>query len=127
MRAFDFDYLVRRAFFYESRWIHIRHTLLEIIQEAGLDVDRFMEDFDAGRYKARIMIDCREALRLRDEEDRPMTSPTLILPNGEVHYNPFATHKTFDKNGVLKVLEPAERTGEAALEGYREILRRAVG
>ena len=36
---------------------------------------RFTDDFDTGRYKARIMIDCNEALRRRDEEARPMTSP----------------------------------------------------
>lgn len=125
-RAFDFSHRVRRAFFYESRWMHMRNTLLEIAGEAGLDVDRLAGDFDSGRYKGRVMIDCREALRMRDEEGRPMTSPTLVLPNGEVYHNPFATPHTFNEKKEFVVLKPPERTGEAALEGYREILRRAL-
>jgi hypothetical protein len=128
VKAFDFAHRVCRAFFYESRWIHMRNTLLEIAEEAGLDVGRFTEDFDNGLYKGRVMADCNEALRMRDEDGRPMTSPTLVLPNGERFYNPFATDKTFEKNAEgkleMRILKPAEKTGEAALEGYREILRK---
>lgn len=126
VKAFDLDYRIRRAFYYESRWIHLRNTLLEISGEAGLEMDRLTEDFDTGRYKARVMIDCKEALRKRDEEDKPMTSPTLILPNGEFYYNSFATEKTFNEDKVMIVLKQPEKTGEEALEGYREILRRAL-
>ncbi|MFQ5915351.1 MAG: DsbA family protein [Nitrospinota bacterium] len=126
VKAFDFDYRIRRAFFFESRWIHLRNTLLEIAEEAGLEMKRFTEDFDNGRYKARVMIDCREALRMRDEDGRPMTSPTLVLPDGEFYHNPFATEKTFNEYKVMIVLKPPEKTGEAAIEGYRDILRRAL-
>ncbi len=117
---------MRRALYHESRWIHLRNTLIEIAGEAGLDVDRFTKDFDNGTYKRRIMEDCREALRMRDEEGRPMTSPTFVLPNGEVYHNPFGAEKAFDENGILRVVKPAGKTGEAALEGYREILLQAV-
>ena len=55
-----------------------------------------------------------------------MTSPTLILPNGEFYYNPFATEKTFNEDKVMIILKQPEKTGEEALEGYREILRRAL-
>jgi predicted DsbA family dithiol-disulfide isomerase len=127
VRAFDFDFRIRRALYYESRWIQLRNVLIEIAAEAGLDLDRFTDDFDSGCYKAQIMQDCREALRMRDEEGRPMTSPTLVLPNGEVYHNPFATRHVFDPQGKMVILVPPERTGEAALEGYREILRRALG
>ena len=127
VKAFDLDWRIRRALYFESRWIHLRNTLLEIAGEAGLEMDRFTEDFDNGRYKGRVMADCREAMRLRDEEGRPMTSPTLVLPNGEFYHNPFATEKTFNENKVMIILKPPEKTGEAALEGYRDILRRALG
>ena len=125
--AFAFDYRIRHALYYESRWTQLRNTLLEIAAEAGLDIDRFTTDFDSGRYKAQVMRDCREALRMRDEDGRPMTSPTLILPNGEVYHNHFATRHTFNAQGKMVILVPPERTGEAALEGYREMLRRALG
>ncbi len=127
VKAFDLDYRIRRGFYYESRWIHLRNTLLDIAGEAGLDMDRLTEDFDTGRYKARVMLDCNEALRKRDEEGKSMTSPTLILPNGEFYYNPYATEKTFNEDKVMIVLNPPEKTGEEALEGYREILRRGLG
>ena len=126
VKAFDLDYRIRRAFYFESRWVHLRNILLEIAEEAGLDMKRFTDDFDTGRHKARIMIDCNEALRRRDEEDRPMTSPTLVLPNDEFYYNPFATEKIFNENKVMIVTKAAEKTGEAALEGYRKILDRAL-
>ena len=125
-KAFDLDYRIRRAFYYESRWIHLRNTLLEIAGEAGLEMDRLTEDFDTGRYKARVMIDCNEALRKRDEEDKPMTSPTLILPNGEFYYNPFSTEKTFNEDKVMIVLKQPEKTGRRLWRGTGRILRRAL-
>lgn len=125
-RAFEFDSRLRRALYGESRWIQLRHVLLEIAAEAGLDLARFTRDLDSGRYKAQVMLDCQEALRLRDEEGHAMTSPTLILPNGEVYHNPFTTRHAFNAAGEMVILTPPERTGEAALEGYRMILRRAL-
>ncbi len=125
-KAFDLDYRIRRAFFFESRWIHLRNTLLEVAKESDLDMARFTDDFDTGRYKARIMIDCNEALRKRDEENFPMTSPTLILNNGEFYCNPFASEKFFNESKVMIITKSSEKTGELALDGYREILDRAL-
>lgn len=124
--AFEFDYRVRRALYGESRWIQLRHVLRDIAAEAGLDLNRFTRDLDSGRYKGRVMHDCQEALRLRDEAGHAMTSPTLVLPNGEVYHNPFATRHAFNAAGEMVILTPPERTGEAALEGYRLILQRVL-
>jgi protein-disulfide isomerase-like protein with CxxC motif len=126
VRAFDFDYRVRRALYYERRWIQLRNVLVQIAHEAGLELDRFTQDLDSGRYKAQVMEDCREALRMRDEAGHAMTSPTIVLPNREVFHNPFATRHRFDADGKMVVLVPPERTGEAAFEGYRDIIRRAL-
>ena len=98
--------------------------IAEIAERLGLAEDDILP---FGRYKGRVTADYREAMRLRDEEARPMTSPTLVLPNGEFYHNPFATEKTFNENKVMIILKPPEKTGEAALEGYRDILRRALG
>lgn len=124
--AFEFDYRIRRALYGESRWIQLRHVLLDIAAEAGLDLARFTRDFDSGRFKAQVMHDCQEALRLRDAAGYAMTSPTLLLSNGESYHNPFATRHAFNAAGEMVILTPPERTGEAALEGYRMLLQRAL-
>ena len=59
------------------------------------------------------MDDYREAMRLRDEEGMPMTSPTLIFP-GEAVFNPY------EDGQAHRSAPPAY--GEAVYAGYREIL-----
>ena len=46
--AADLDWAIRTAFFAESQCISMRHILLALAEKAGLDMPRFVEDFDSG-------------------------------------------------------------------------------
>ena len=49
--ALAYNWAVRRAFFAESRCTSLRHVLIDIARESGLDLAAFVSDFDSGRYK----------------------------------------------------------------------------
>ena len=125
-KARVYDLNIRRGFFYEGRRVDEDAVLCEMAEEAGLDATRVRADLEAGAYEAGVMDDYREAMRLRDEEDMPMTSPTLIFPSGEAVFNPYASDKTIEGGKLTEVHAPPAY-GEAVYAGYREILARAVG
>ncbi len=124
-KAQAFDLKIRRAFFYEGRRINEEEVLCALAADSGLDPGPIGEDLRAGRHRERTMEDYREAMRLRDEEGLPMTSPTLFLPSGEVIHNPYASEKRFE-NGRLAEVNPPPCYGEAVLEGFRGILKKAA-
>ena len=125
-KARVYDLNIRRGFFYEGRRVDEDAVLCEMAGEAGLDASKVRADLESGAYEAGVMDDYREAMRLRDEEDMPMTSPTLILPGGEAVFNPYASDKTIEGGKLTEVHAPPAY-GEAVYAGYREILARATG
>ena len=125
-KARVYDLNIRRGFFYEGRRVDEDAVLREMAEEAGLDAAGVLADLESGAYEEGVMDDYREAMRLRDEEDMPMTSPTLIFPSGEAVFNPYASDKTIEGGKLTEVHAPPAY-GEAVYEGYREILARAVG
>ncbi len=124
-RARAFDLKIRRGFFYEGRRIDEPDVLCAMASEAGLDPAPIRADLEAGRRREGVMADYRESMRLRDEEGLPMTSPTLILPSGEVIHNPYASEKRI-QDGRLVEVHPPPCFGEEVYEGFRRILRRAA-
>ena len=125
-KARVYDLNIRRGFFYEGRRVDEDAVLCEMAEEAGLDAAGVLADLESGAYEEGVMDDYREAMRLRDEEDMPMTSPTLIFPSGEAVFNPYASDKTIEGGKLTEVHAPPAY-GEAVYEGYREILARAAG
>ena len=125
-KARVYDLNIRRGFFYEGRRVDEDAVLCGMAEEAGLDAAGVRADLESGAYEAGVMDDYREAMRLRDEEDMPMTSPTLIFPSGEAVFNPYASDKTIEGGKLTEVHAPPAY-GEAVYEGYREILARAAG
>ena len=125
-KARVYDLKIRRGFFYEGRRVDEDAVLCEMAEEAGLDASKVRADLGAGAYKEGVMDDYREAMRLRDEESMPMTSPTLIFPSGEAVFNPYASDKTIEGGKLTEVHAPPAY-GEAVYAGYREILARAAG
>lgn len=123
-RVYDLD--IRRGFFYDGRRVDEDEVLCGMAEEAGLDGSKVRADLEAGAYAEGVMVDYREAMRLRDEEGMPMTSPTLIFPSGEAVFNPYASDKTIEDGKLTEVHAPPAY-GEAVYEGYREILARAAG
>ena len=125
-KARVYDLKIRRGFFYDGRRVDEDAVLCEMAEEAGLDASKVGADLEAGAYEEGVMDDYREAMRLRDEEGMPMTSPTLIFPSGEAVFNPYASDKTIEDGKLTEVHAPPAY-GEAVYEGYREILARAAG
>ena len=125
-RARVYDLEIRRGFFYEGRRVDEDAVLCEMAEEAGLDASKVRADLEAGAYEEGVMDDYREAMRLRDEEGHPMTSPTLIFPSGEAVFNPYASDKTIEDGKLTEVHAPPAY-GEAVYAGYREILAKAAG
>ena len=125
-KARVYDLNIRRGFFYEGRRVDEDAVLCEMAEETGLDASKVRADLESGAYEGGVMDDYREAMRLRDEEDMPMTSPTLIFPSGEAVFNPYASDKTIEDGKLTEVHAPPAY-GEAVYAGYREILSRAAG
>ncbi len=125
-KARVYDLRIRRGFFYDGRRVDEDAVLCEMAEETGLDASKVGADLEAGAYEAGVMDDYREAMRLRDEESMPMTSPTLIFPSGEAVFNPYASDKTIEDGKLTEVHAPPAY-GEAVYAGYREILSRAAG
>ncbi len=120
-----YDLRLRRGFFYEGRRVDEISVLAQIAEESGLDASKVRADLESGAYEEAVMGDYEEAMRLRDEEDLPMTSPTLILPSGEAVYNPYASEKTIEDGKLMEVHAPSA-CGEAVYAGFRDILSRAL-
>lgn len=77
--ADDLDWAIRVAFFAESRCISLRHVLLELAQQVGLDMERFADDFDRGVTKYQVLQEAQEGWELL----RVAGSPTFVLPSGK--------------------------------------------
>lgn len=77
--AADLDWAIRQAFFADSRCISMRHVLLDLAEGIGLDLARFVDDFDSGVSKRLVLQEAQDGWeRLRVEG-----SPTFVLPDGE--------------------------------------------
>ncbi len=68
------------------------------------------------------MEDYKDSMNLRDKNNIPMTSPTLIFPNGKFVHNPYASDKKI-KNGKLTEVYAPIAYGEDVYQGFRRILR----
>lgn len=122
--ADDLDWAIRVAFFAEHRCIALRHVLLELAAQVGLDLARFTDDFDRGVTKRLVLDEAREGWeRLKVEG-----SPTFLLASGK-RYNYYGLPKVqLDEQRHCRLVkfEPAECTGEACLDLYRQLLDEAA-
>ena len=119
--ALEYSWRVRHAFLAESRCIALRHVLLDLAAEAGLDVARFTDDFDHGRFRDRVMAESRTGW----EELKVAGSPTLVLPNGSHYPGPGVPRLEMQGARVLSVQPPECPAGDC-LGLLRSILERAA-
>ena len=71
--------------------------------EAGLDLARFEEDWDSGRYKASVIADSRRGWHTL----KVGGSPTFVLPSGRQISNPAAGDADIDEQrGVVRRYTP---------------------
>ena len=116
----DYDLRIRRAFFAESRDIGRTEVLLEIAQEAGLDLDRLTRDLEHGAARSAILEDAR----LGQERYRVRGTPTLMLSDGTKLRHPIAYPQMRDAR-VVGVM-PLPCHGDECLAATRDLFERAV-
>lgn len=117
----DYDLRIRRAFFAESRDIGQVTVLLEIAQEAGLDVDRLRRDLERGHARASILEDAR----LGQERYRVRGTPTIMVSDGTKLRHPIA-YPQMRGSHVIGVM-PLPCHGEGCIEATRDLFERAAG
>lgn len=80
--SFAMSWALRRAFFVGGRCLSLRHELFAVARdvagEGHLDLDRFSDDWDHGRYKATVLAESRRGWH----ELKVKGSPTFVLPDG---------------------------------------------
>ncbi|MBB4930552.1 putative DsbA family dithiol-disulfide isomerase [Lipingzhangella halophila] len=111
-----FDRALRRALFGQSRNISMRHEILAVAEECGLDAEAIRDGLVAGRTRAYIE---QQVPLCRGETVQG--SPTLFFPDGSRVHNP----------GIRVRWEGAEGVGFPVVERddpgvYEELLRRAL-
>ncbi len=116
----DYDLRLRRAFFYESRNIGQRETLLEIAHEAGLDLPRFTRAFDSGEARKSVL----DEGRLGQERFHVHGTPTLMMEDGTRLRHPMAFPVMEDGKIVKVGVLPC--CGEACLDATRALFDRAL-
>ncbi len=120
--AAAFNWAVRRAFFAESRCVSLRHVLIDIAREAGLDVVQFTNDFDSGRYKHLVMEESERGWHILGVKG----SPTLVLPTGEQRPYPGIPELLWDANEHVIGIKPGAYPEGDSLDLYRAIIHEAL-
>ncbi len=120
--AYTMNWALRRAFFAESRCISLRHVLIDIARESGVDVARFTADFDSGRYKHLVMEESERGWNTLKVNG----SPTLVLPSGEQHSNPGTPELLWDADEQVVGFKASEYPESDPLDIYRAILESAT-
>jgi predicted DsbA family dithiol-disulfide isomerase len=122
--ADDLAWAIRVAFFGESRCIAMRHVLLELAEQVGLDVGQFEDDFDSGVSKRLVLEEAREGW----EGLRVNGSPTFVLPSGKQVSGLGLPELHIDEANGYKLMgiTAAACRGDECLELYRTLLDEAA-
>jgi predicted DsbA family dithiol-disulfide isomerase len=116
----DYDLRVRRAFFAQGRNIGRREVLLEIAEEAGLDLRRFERAFQSGEAREAVLEECW----LGKERYRVRGTPTLMLSDGTRLHAPIA-FPTIKERRVVAIRE-LPCCGEGCFDATRDLFERAL-
>jgi len=122
--AFEMSWALRYAFFADGRNIALRHELLlvaaQVARSTQLDIDRFTEDWDSGRYKHSVLQESMigwHSLKVRG-------SATLVLPDGSQFTNPAIG---VGDHGTDTSADQSSPNTADSLEELRLLLRQAIG
>lgn len=117
--AWEYQWRVRQAFFRDSACISLRHVLLDLAEEVGLDIS---QDFDSGRLRQKVMVEGQEGWH----ELKVRGSPTLVLPDGSISAYPGLPEVTWSADHArIEHVEPPERDPVDVLRGLLERARLA--
>jgi predicted DsbA family dithiol-disulfide isomerase len=101
----------------------MRHELEKVAEEAGLDVQRFLRDWDSGRFREQILEESRHGW----EDLEVPGSPTFVLPSGKQVPNPGAMQVEWAEDHIhIKRKQPAECPNGDCLQVFREMLEKCV-
>jgi hypothetical protein len=120
--AWEFSWLIRHAFFAQSRTICMRHELEAIAGEAGLEVDRFLRTWDGGVLRHVVETESHHGW----EELKVPGSPTFVLPGGEQIANPGAIHMELGEHHEILKKEPANCPDGDCLRPFRAMLEKVI-
>ena len=116
----DYDLRVRRAFFGEGRNIGKPAVLIEIAEEAGLDVPAFRRLLDSGQAREAVLAEAQEGR----ERYRVRGTPTLTLSNGDRLRPPMA-YPTLRERKIVSI-KPLPCYGEGCTDAIRELFEAAL-
>ncbi len=109
-KAWELDWRIRTAFFDEHRCVSMRHVLVELAREVGLEEASFVKELDSGRHKQTVIEESREGWH----EEGFTHSPSFRFPDGSTVVNPGEHWTRFDPERNHRVVEfDSGRTDEA--------------
>jgi predicted DsbA family dithiol-disulfide isomerase len=120
--AWEYAWRVRHAFFAESRTICMRYVLAQIAEEAGLDVDRFLNDWDSDRFRKAVEEESHEGWEVL----KVRSSPTFVLPSGKQVNNPGAAEVIWGPHHTIDGLQPPDCPDGDCLQVFRDMLEEAI-
>lgn len=118
--AHTYDLRIREAFFAESRNISRRDVLMELAEEAGLDMGAFVRDFDSGAARTAVLDECR----IGREQYHVRGTPTLMLPNGAKLRAPIAFPVMRERRVIAVGKLPC--CGDGCLDATRALIEQAL-
>jgi len=116
----DYDLRLRKAFFAQSRNIEKRQVLIEIAEEAGLDLARFTQQLDSGVARKHVL----EEGQLGRDRYRVHGAPTIMLADGTKLRHPIPYPKM--EHGKILQVAPLPCHGEGCLEITRGFFEKAL-
>ncbi len=115
-----YDLRLRTAFFAQGRNIADRLVLVAIAEEAGLDVQRFIQQFDSGQARQFVL----DEGQLGRDRYRVHGTPTLMLADGTKLRHPMADPRMQD--GKIIQVSPLPCCGEGCLQITRGFFEKAL-
>ncbi len=115
-----YDLRLRKAFFAQSRNIEKREVLIEIAEEAGLEMKRFTQQFSNGEARQHILAEGQ----LGHDQFRVHGTPTIMLGDGTKLRHPIAYARI--EGGKILQVAPLPCHGEGCLEITRGFFEKAL-
>jgi predicted DsbA family dithiol-disulfide isomerase len=100
----------------------MRFELEKVAREAGLDVQRFLQDWDSGLLREQVLAESRHAW----EELHVPGSPTFVLPSGKQVGNPGAVRVKWGPNHEILQVTPADCPNGNCLQVFRDMLEEVI-
>ncbi|MBI3968045.1 MAG: DsbA family protein [Chloroflexi bacterium] len=121
-QAWALSWRIREAFFRDHLCVSMRHVLIRLAGEVGLDVAAFSSEWDLGRHRPAVLAESESGWR----RVRVPGSPTFVLPSGRKVFNPAAAKVTWGPNHEPLEVNPPDCPGGDCLQVFRDLLDEAT-